>query len=143
MIKYTIAPEIRNQKKVVTDCKSSYESVARDNNWNLKQVKSKCYTDSEGNNLANINPLHSELTIFLSNFRGVSTKHLQEYLDWFSFSKHQNYTLDYLDHSGDFEKNTITKYTDIKYNNVCNNYSIFDFKDIYQDYNYQPLNSTT
>lgn len=143
MIRDTIAPEIKNQKKVVTDCKSSYESVAADNNWNLKQVKSKCYIDSEGNNLANINSLHSELTIFLSDFRGVSTKHLQEYLDWFCFSKHQNYTLDYLDHSDDFEKNTITKQTNIKYNNVCNNYSIFDFKDIYKDYNYQPLNSTT
>ena len=56
-----------------------------------KQVKSKCYKDDGGNNLTNINSLHSELTLFLSQFHGVLTKHLQEYLDLF-FSKYQNYS---------------------------------------------------
>lgn len=143
MIRNTIANKIKESKKVITDCKSSYESIAKENNWNLKQVKSKCYTDNEGNNLANINSLHSELTSFLSRFHGVSTKHLQEYLDWFAFSKYQNYSVEYLEQPDNFEKNTITKTTFIKYSNVCNNHSIFDFFDLYSDYNYQPLNSTT
>lgn len=143
MIKNTIVPKIKNSTKVTTDCKSSYESIARENNWNLKQVKSKGYVDAEGNNLANINSLHSELTLFLSQFHGVSIKHLQEYLDWFSFSKFQNYSIDYLDQPNDFEKNTITKQTEIKYSNVYNNYSIFDFFDLYKDYNYQPPKFTT
>lgn len=143
MIKKTIASKIQNPTKIVTDCKSSYESVAKENNWNLKQVKSKCYTDTEGNNLANINSLHSELTLFLSHFHGVSTKHLQEYLDWFSFSKYQNYSVDYIEQPDNFEKNTITKTTEIKYSNVCNNYSIFDFFDLYKDYSYQPPKITT
>ena len=81
MIKKTIAPKIVNPKKVTTDCKSSYESIAKENNWNLKQVKSDTYVDYERNNLANINSIHSELTSFLSSFHGISTKHLQEYLD--------------------------------------------------------------
>ena len=143
MIRNTIAKKINNPTKVTTDCKSSYESVAKENSWNLKQVKSKCYTDSEGNNLANINSLHSELTLFLSQFHGVSTKHLQEYLDWFSFSKYQSYSVDYIEQPDDFEKNTITKSTKIKFSNVCNNYSIFDFFDLYSDYDYQPLKTTT
>lgn len=143
MIRKTIAPKIKDSTKIITDCKSSYESVAKENHWNLKQVKSKCYKDDEGNNLANINSLHAELTLFLSNFRGVSTKHLQEYLDWFVFSKYQNYSIDYLERAEDFEKCTITKYTKIKYSNVCDNYSIFDFSELYMDYNYQPSNCTT
>lgn len=143
MIKNTIANNVRNSTKIITDCKSSYESVAQENCWNLKQVKSKCYTDNEGNNLANINSLHSELTSFLSHFHGVSTKHLQEYLNWFSFLKYQSYSIDYLKQPENFEKNTITKYTEIKYSNVCNNYSIFDFFELYKDYNYQHPNSTT
>ena len=53
----------------------------------LKQVKSGTYVDDDRNNLANINSIHSELTSFLSAFHGVSTKHLQEYLDWFLFFK--------------------------------------------------------
>lgn len=143
MIRNTIVDRINAPKKVITDCKSSYESVAKENNWNLKQVKSKCYKDEEGNTLANINSLHSELTIFLSQFHGVSTKHLQEYLNWFSFSKYQNYSIDYVNQADDFEKKTITKSTEIKYSNVCNNYSIFDFFELYKDYNYQPPKFTT
>lgn len=143
MIRNTIVDKIKNSKKITTDCKSSYESVAKENQWNLKQVKSKCYTDSEGNNLANINSIHSELTLFLLQFHGVSTKHLQEYLDWFAFSKYQSYSIDYIEQPNNFEKNTITKSTEIKYSNVCDNYSIFDFFDLYKDYNYQPPNSTT
>ena len=143
MIKNTIVNKIQNSTKIVVDCKSSYESVALENNWNLKQVKSKCYTDHEGNNLANINSLHSELTLFLSQFHGVSTKHLQEYLDWFSFSKYQNYSVDYIEQPNSFEKNTVTKKTEIKYSNVYNNYSIFDFFELYNDYNYQPPKFTT
>lgn len=143
MIRDTLTNKIHKTSKVIADCKSSYEAVARENNWCLKQVKSMCYADDEGNNLANINSLHSELTLFLARFHGVSTKHLQEYLDWFTFSKYQNYFIDYINQTDNFEKNTITKFTDIKYSNVCNNYSIFDFDDFYKDYNYQPLNSTT
>lgn len=143
MIRNTIASKVENAEKVITDCKSSYESIARENQWNLKQVKSKCYVDSEGNNLANINSLHSELTLFLSKFHGVSTKHLQEYLDWFAFSKYQNYSVDYINQPDNFEKNTITKHTEIKYSNVYSNFSIFDFFDLYKDYSYQPPNFTT
>ena len=90
MIKNSIAKKINDSKKVVTDCKSSYESIAKDNNWNLIQIKSGTYTNEIGDNLANINSLHSELELFISKFRGVSTKHLQQYLDWFVFSKYQN-----------------------------------------------------
>lgn len=143
MIRNTISNKIQNSKKIITDCKSSYESVAKESNWNLKQVKSKCYKDAEGNNLANINSLHAELTLFLSQFHGVSTKHLQEYLDWFSFSKYQSYSIDYIEQSDNFEKNTIIKATEIEYSNVYNNYSIFDFFDLYKDYNYQPPKFTT
>lgn len=143
MIRNTIASKIINSTKVETDCKSSYESIAKENNWNLIQIKAEGHTDDKGNNLANINSLHSELTSFLGKFHGVSTKHLQEYLDWFVFRKYQNYSIDYLEQEEDFEKNTITKYTDIKFSNVCDNHSIFDFLDIYRDYNYHPSNSTT
>lgn len=134
MINDTVVNKIQNSTKVITDCKSSYERCSKDNQWNLKQVKSLGYKDEEGNNLSNINSLHSQLTNFLSGFHGVSTKHLQQYLDWFVFSKYQTYHVEYLKQVNDFEKNTITVNTSIKYDNVCNNYSIFDFNEVYSDY---------
>lgn len=134
MINTSVVDKIKNSIKIVTDCKSSYEKCAKDNNWNLKQVKSSSYKDSEGNTLANINALHSQLTNFLSVFHGVSTKHLQQYLDWFVFSKYQTYHIEYLNQVSDFEKKTININTSIKYDNVCDNYSIFDFFKVYSDY---------
>lgn len=138
MIKKSIAPYIAEGSTVITDCKSSYESVALENNWNLKQVKSKCFVDNEGNNLATINSLHSELDKFLGNFRGVSTKHLPQYLDWFVYIKNLNYTKEYIEQSITYKKETIVLNTPIKCNNVFNNYSSIDFKEVYADYNYQP-----
>lgn len=143
MIQDTVVPRINNSKKIITDCKSSYESVAKENNWNLKQVKSGTYTDAENNNLANINSLHQHLSLYLSNFRGVSTKHLQKYLDLFCFLKYLNWTVEYNEQIKDFKNKICIKNTDINYNNVCNNYSIFDFNKIYADYNFHPSKTTT
>lgn len=58
------------------------------------QVKSGGYVDEFGNSLANINSVHSGLSTFIAKFRGVSTKHLQGYLDWFAFDKMISYILD-------------------------------------------------
>lgn len=143
MIKKTIVPKIGFSNKIVTDCKSSYEYIAKENNWNLKQIKAGTYVDNENNNLANINSLHQQLTIYLSNFRGVSTKHLQEYLDLFCFLKYLNWTIEYNDQLKEFKNKICIKNTIINYGNVCDNYSIFDFNEIYANYNFHPLNSTT
>ena len=143
MIKKTVVPRITKAKKIITDCKSSYEEVAKENNWNLKQIKSGTYIDNENNNLANINSLHQQLTIFLSNFRGVSTKHLQEYLDLFCFLKYLNWTTDYTNQLHEFINKICIKNTNINYINVCNNYSIFDFFEVYKDYKFHPSKTTT
>ena len=81
---------------LITDCKSSYEKFAKENNIKLEQVKSGTYVNNNGYNLSNINSLHSELATFLATFKGVSTKHLQHYLDWFCFQKLINYTTEVL-----------------------------------------------
>ena len=143
MIKDTVASRNTNSNKIITDCKSSYESVARYNDCNLKQIKSGTYTDNENNNLANINSLHQQLTLYLSNFRGVSTKHLQEYLDLFCFLKYFNLSVEYKEQVKEFKNKICIKNTDITYNNVCNNYSILDFNKIYDDYNFDPPKTTT
>lgn len=143
MINEYVVPKIKNVKKVITDCKSSYESVAKEKNWNLKQIKSGTYTDEENNSLAEINSLHQQLDIFLSNFRGVSTKHLQQYLDLFCFIKYLNWTLDYNDQLIEFRNKICIKNTVINYLNVCDNYSNLDFYDIYKEYNFHPLKTTT
>ena len=36
-------------------------------------------------NIAELNGVHSQLETWLSKFRGVSTRHLQQYLNWFAY----------------------------------------------------------
>ena len=134
MIRSKLVSKIGNIKRLITDCKSSYEQVVKENNWNLIQIKSKTYVDNEGNSLANINSYHSGFESFISPFRGVSTKHLQHYLDWYMFSKYLNYTVEVAQQTKDFFKIIITKRTYITSTNVYNNTSGINFNDVYADY---------
>lgn len=136
MVEKSLLSKIYNVKKFITDCKSSYESFAKKNNINLIQIKSGTYKNSNGDTLANVNQLQSGLESFLSHFHGVSSKHLQHYLDWYSFDKYINYTVEVLEQTHDIESTVITKNTDISYKNVYGNNSDLDFDNIYSDYNY-------
>lgn len=124
---------------LITDCKSSYEQFAMENNINLEQVKSGTYVNENGYSLGNINSLHSELDTFLSCFKGVSTKHLQHYLDWFCFQKLINYTIEILKQPLAMMKKATSNNCNINTNNVYSNSSGIDFNDVYSDYDYSPL----
>lgn len=143
MIEETVLPKIKEPSKIITDCKSSYESVAINNNWNLIQIKANGHVDKNGNNLGNINNIHQQVQLFLSRFRNVSSKHLQQYLDLFTFLKKLNWKYDYKEQSQAFRNKTCTLKSNISYKNVCDNHSILDFNEIYADYNPHPSNSTT
>ena len=126
-------------KTFITDCKSSYEKFIREKNIKLEQVKSGTYVNSKGYNLANINSLHSEFSTFLSHFRGVSTKHLQHYLDWFSFQKLINYTVEIIKQPLEMMKKSIANNCNINSNNIFDNSSGIDFKSVYEEYHYSSL----
>lgn len=131
--------KVQNVTCLITDCKSSYESFAHKKKITLEQVKSGTYVNSNGYSLANINSLHSELSIFLSNFKGVSTKHLQHYLDWFCFQKFINYTIEILKQPMAMMKTAVTKMCFINTSNIYSNCSNIDFNSVYSDYNYLSL----
>lgn len=43
--------------------------------------------DRSAGNIAMVDSLHSRLDAFLARFRGVATRHLQHYLDWFCYAE--------------------------------------------------------
>ena len=51
---------------------------------NLNAVPSGFHSNGQIN-IAEINEVHSQLEVWLSKFIGVSTRHLQEYLNWFVY----------------------------------------------------------
>lgn len=138
-VEITFKNKVEKVSHFITDCKSSYEKFAHDNHINLEQIKSGTYVNSNGYSLGNINSLHSEWSTFLSNFRGVSTKHLQHYLDWFSFQKLINYTVEILKQPMEIMKKTTIRNSSINSANVYDNSSGIDFNLVYADYNFHPL----
>lgn len=134
MIRTKLVSKIGDIKVLLTDCKSSYEKVVKENNWNLIQIKAETYVDDKGNSLANINSYHSGFEVFISPFRGVSTKHLQHYLDWYMFSKYLNYTVETVKQTKDFFKTIVSKKTSVTSKNTYDNTSGIDFDTVYADY---------
>lgn len=138
MVKKSLGLKLGEVKKLITDCKSSYEELAKEKNLNLKQVKSGCYIDDEGNSLANINSVHSGLTTFLSIFRGVSTKHLQGYLDWYTFEKYLNFSFSEEQQANELLKAAFTNSCNLSTTNMYENNSGIDFDNVYADYHFNP-----
>lgn len=85
MLENNLTEKISPLSKLTTDSASAYINFCKKNNLIHIAIPSGKYIDKYGNNLADINGVHSQLEIWFSKFHGVSTRHLQEYLDWFSY----------------------------------------------------------
>lgn len=76
---------------LITDMKQVYKNVAECTNRTHEEVKSTSSTSNRGYSLASINQLHGELKSLLRTYKGVSTRHLQGYLDFFVLFKELKY----------------------------------------------------
>lgn len=77
----------------ITDMKQIYDDVASKINKKHIEIKSGTHVDNEGYSLSSINQLHSEFSLLYKKYHGVSTRHLQGYLDFFSYCKNLNYRI--------------------------------------------------
>ena len=94
-------PFLKGCRVLVTDDKSCYEGFARDNGLAHVQIKTAAsYADPEGNTMNEVNGLMSEFETWFSRFRGVSSRHLQGYVDRFLFQKALSYAKEALDRPG-------------------------------------------
>ena len=74
---------------LITDKHNSYKSFAKDNpTLNHKTLLAKDHIDRKDKpiHLQNVNNVHSQLRTFLRPFNGVSSKYLQNYLNWYAYS---------------------------------------------------------
>lgn len=76
--------KIARNSVIVTDLMNSYRRFANANGYNLVQIKGG--KAKKGiYNIQHINSYHSKLKLFMLKFKGVSTKHLDNYLIWHNF----------------------------------------------------------
>jgi transposase-like protein len=71
---------------LVTDKEKSYIKYSKNNNIHLKQIH-KNQTQEGKFHIQNINNYHGALKLWIRNFKGVSTKHLDNYLNFFKILK--------------------------------------------------------
>ena len=84
MLKKSLGSKLDNAKTLTADSASAYQEFCREYSLTLNAIPSGFHSDGIFN-IAEINGIHSQLEIWFSKFRGVSTRHLQEYLDWFVY----------------------------------------------------------
>ena len=84
MLESALGNKVDNVNDFNTDSATAYRKFCKNHKIKLNTVPSGKH--SNGNiNISKINGIHSQLETWLSKFKGVSIRHLQEYLDWLVF----------------------------------------------------------
>jgi transposase-like protein len=82
--------KLMEETTFITDKHPSYKLFARENK-SLKHksilAKEHVSKDDKGVHLQHVNNIHAELRSFLLPFKGVSSKYLQNYLNWFAYAE--------------------------------------------------------
>lgn len=121
---------------LVTDSKRTFDKFAIEKNMKHNYIPSKFYKSDSGYSLSTLNGLHSELKTWLKKFKGVSTKHLQGYLDLFIYIKYLKYKIDYEKRVNETYRYSISSFTSVTVNNIYNEQMPIDLKDAYSEYGY-------
>jgi len=80
--------KLADNTTLITDKHPSYKSFAKENpNIKHKALLAKEHVDKSDKtvHLQNVNNVHSQLRTFLRPFNGVSSKYLQNYLNWYAY----------------------------------------------------------
>lgn len=119
---------------LVTDGFNGFDEVAKKLKCHHEIVKANCHTNENGCNINTINQIHSELTTFMKRYHGVSTRHLQGYLNMFILRKQLNYKVEIMYQrreayvAGMPHRTTVTKANEHKLPYLA------DMNEVYADY---------
>lgn len=123
---------------IVTDSKSSYMEFAKMNNFILKQIPTNGHNVEDIYNLGELNSLMSEIETYITyQKRGISTKHLQQHLNFIKYRKYLKYTFEYLEHNEEMLKEIVVVNANIKCKNISKIKLPFDldeYKKWYEKY---------
>ena len=84
MLRDTLGKKLKNAKCINADSASAYQDFCEEKHLILNAIPSGFHSNGIIN-ISEINGVHSQLETWLSKFKGISTRHLQEYLNWFIY----------------------------------------------------------
>ncbi len=85
-IEAILSNKIEENSLMITDSCSAYRKFAENHNLKLKQIPSGQHSLGKYN-INRINSYHSGLKKFIKGFNGISTRYLDNYLNWFKWIK--------------------------------------------------------
>lgn len=83
-----------NNTKIISDDSRSNQAFVSINGFRSDAIPFGSYVSPNANTVSSINELHAESKNMIRHKHRISTRHLQEYLDWIVFKKKLKYTLD-------------------------------------------------
>lgn len=86
LLEEILGKRIEKDTILVTDSCKSYIRFAEEHNLQLKQITRKKHKNGKYH-INNVNAYHKGLKKFLLKFNGISTKYLNNYLNWFSWTR--------------------------------------------------------
>ena len=136
MLENCLGKKVKKVKEITSDSASTYIKFCQKHKIILHQIPSGFNSDGI-ENLSEINNVHSQLKTWLAKYRGVSTRHFQEYLYWFAYlymmlKKYESKKLQIKNY-----KDILTCKTHIKSRDICKIELPVDPMIAYAEYHHQ------
>lgn len=121
---------------LITDSKPSYIEFAKQTGLQLDQIPSGFHKSNIGNDMAALGGLQSEIRTWLTSFRGVSTRHLQGYLNLFKYLKYLKYKVEYSERVNRSYCDSVPVKTTLYTESIYKKAFPIDLKEAYGEYHY-------
>ena len=122
--------------KIILDSKPGFKKHLEGKGCVCDTVPSGKHVSRKGNHINDLSQLHSELKEMNHHYRGISTRHLQDYLNFHCFLKKLCYSIEP-------RRRKIQAYLDVleskiilKRDDICRLHMPIDLYEAYDDYHY-------
>ena len=134
MYRSILKDRIKEGSLIISDGIQGIEYLAKELGCTSEIVKASEHQSNNGYNINTINQIHSELEVTLAKYHGISTRHLQGYLNMFVLRKYLNYTYPYQFQVREAWLAAMPKRTTITRRNESSYPYPFDIQEAYRDY---------
>jgi hypothetical protein len=94
------------------------------------------FTTAKGSNLGDCNELHTELKNLMRKSHGISTRHLQDYIDWLVFKKQLKYMIELKKRRSTTYMGLMRQLSSVNTADICKQKMSIDLYRAYGEYNY-------
>lgn len=125
---------------IISDGNKSIIRFAKDRNIASDSTESsgarKHFLTPEGNSLGDVNQLHQELKDLSRQKHGISTRHIQGYLDWITYTKKLHYRYEREEQARKVYEDLKSAHGKFRCDEVCSSEMPISLFEAYAEYNY-------